>query len=256
MTPTALQQSDAFTAALTRIGAQAGKTTIGDHAAHYLDRGPVRYFARPDPQIDPADLRERAVTLVNAQTDAGMAESGFVQIMTAVTVAVLPTSQPNPLPKWRNALSKAKRFHLSTTHRPLSASDDWIFDADLAQQRTKGFRALPHSIARAWPAKHTVLSTAWQDKTPIAGMVTLLHGQAATYQIGWSGVEGRAANAHHLLLMQLSTKLRAIGIKSIELGQIDTHNAPNLARFKIGSGAQIMTLGGTWLAVGRWGRWR
>jgi hypothetical protein len=35
----------------------------------------------------------------------------------------------------------------------------------------------------------------------------------------------------------------------LDLGTVDTENAPGLARFKIGSGAQIRSLGGTWLRI-------
>ena len=41
--------------------------------------------------------------------------------------------------------------------------------------------------------------------------------------------------------------LACAGVEMLDLGMIDTVNAPGLARFKLGSGAVAQSLGGTWL---------
>ena len=43
-------------------------------------------------------------------------------------------------------------------------------------------------------------------------------------------------------------ELRKTGVQKIDLGTLDTVNAPGLARFKLGSGARAEPLGGTWLS--------
>jgi len=70
----------------------------------------------------------------------------------------------------------------------------------------------------------------------IAGQIYLLHGQSATYQVGWSGDEGRTCCAHHFLLWHARTMLQRKGIDSLDLGGVHDNN-PGLTHFKEGTGA-------------------
>jgi hypothetical protein len=67
-------------------------------------------------------------------------------------------------------------------------------------------------------------------------MLFLLHNHVATYQIGWTGPMGRSAGAHNRLLAETVIHLNAKGFHRLDLGTIDTPNAPGLARFKLRSG--------------------
>ena len=102
------------------------------------------------------------------------------------------------------------------------------------------FAAANRGQARIFEARH-------QGAT-VAALLFLCHGAVATYHIGWSGPEGRARAAHHLLLWRAMIDLAARGITRLDLGMVDTVTAPGLARFKLGSGARCRALGGTWLA--------
>lgn len=73
-----------------------------------------------------------------------------------------------------------------------------------------------------------------------------------TYQIGWTDPKGRTHNAHQLLLHEAGQNLAAEGLEKIDLGTVDSVNAPGLARFKARSGATLRSLGGTWIAAPRW----
>jgi lipid II:glycine glycyltransferase (peptidoglycan interpeptide bridge formation enzyme) len=79
-------------------------------------------------------------------------------------------------------------------------------------------------------------------------MMFLIHGQAATYQVGWSNDQGRDLNAHNLLLWQAMTELSARGVRVLDLGGVNTGRSAGLARFKIGTGGQVHQLAGTFLA--------
>lgn len=83
--------------------------------------------------------------------------------------------------------------------------------------------------------------------TRLAAMLFLLHGRVATYQIGWAGPEGRRAAAHPLCMWRAVEHLKAEGIERIDLGTVNTEDAPGLARFKIGTGATVRPLGATYL---------
>ena len=47
----------------------------------------------------------------------------------------------------------------------------------------------------------------------LAGMLFLIHGQAATYQIGWTTPTGRETNAHHLMLWRGIEELQQRGVR-------------------------------------------
>jgi lipid II:glycine glycyltransferase (peptidoglycan interpeptide bridge formation enzyme) len=81
-----------------------------------------------------------------------------------------------------------------------------------------------------------------------AGMMFLVHGEAATYQIGWVGDAGRELGAHNLLLWHAMLELRERGVRTLDLGGVDTARGAGLARFKLGTGGEVVTLAGSYLA--------
>jgi hypothetical protein len=51
------------------------------------------------------------------------------------------------------------------------------------------------------------------------------------------------------MLLQAVEALRAEGVLWLDLGQVDTEAAPGLARFKLGTGADLRRLGATCLVL-------
>jgi lipid II:glycine glycyltransferase (peptidoglycan interpeptide bridge formation enzyme) len=92
------------------------------------------------------------------------------------------------------------------------------------------------------------LFTARGPDGPIAAMLFFRHGRTATYQVGWSDAAGRAASAGPVLMWHAMLALQATGAEMIDLGLADPRTAPGLARFKLGTGAGLRALGGSWLA--------
>lgn len=255
----ALQQHINFTNALQIAGV---KGFFDENSqTNFVERGPITYAARTT-----SATNYRAIRGINPQTfcvlnpdsshDIALRQAGFYQVMTPASVAEIDLSQIwQPLQKWRNALRKAQKSGGKIYSRPLDfVRDRWLFDVDRAQQRQKKFRAMPHAIAQFWPAKDTLLCTLNVKNAPAAAMLFLIHGQAATYQIGWTNDIGRAHAAHNNILAQAVEILQQRGILRLDLGIVDTVNAPDLARFKIGSGAKVRPLGGTWMALPQWRR--
>jgi len=183
--------------------------------------------------------------------------AGFRQIMTPSHIGVLtlghgPDVRRNLMSiKWRNALRKTEAQNLRVEMRDYHHSiDKWILDEDAKQQAIKGYRALPAAVTQAFAIMNkgqAKVVTVARHAVPIAVMIFLRHGNVATYHVGWSSAEGRACNAHNLCLAHAADRLEIAGAEIIDMGSIDTIAAPGLARFKIGVGAQIKQLGGTWL---------
>ncbi|SEP92257.1 Acetyltransferase (GNAT) domain-containing protein [Loktanella sp. DSM 29012] len=270
----ALMQSPDMGLALTALGRGADLvTTDAGHALVIRRRigplGEVRFSSQGPVFADQSTLADRVAMLRAARlhllnaangTQAVCRAAGFAQVMTPATTAILPVAFDTDAQmrmahgKWRSAARAAARAGLTLTRSPLDGEHAWLFAREAAQQNSRGYRALPPALTRAYaqanPGQAQVFA-AHQDGEPIAAMLVLTHGPSATYHIGWSGDAGRRARAHHAVLMAVTDWLRDTGIATLDLGGLDTRHAPGLARFKLGSGAAPLTLGGTWI---RWPR--
>ena len=82
---------------------------------------------------------------------------------------------------------------------------------------------------------------------PIAGILVLRHGHAATYAMGWSNEAGRLVKAHYRLLWQAVLTLRAQGVTDFDLGGVDTQRGAGVARFKLGLNGSVFTLAGSYM---------
>ena len=155
--------------------------------------------------------------------------------------------------KWRNRLVRAEGMGLSVRQGvPAPAELADLLARDAAQQRARGYRALPARFTLAWahadPGGLRLYRAVHQGRT-IATMLMLLHPPTASYHIGWSGQEGRRLNAHQFLLWHAMRDLKDDGYRALDLGDVNTAGAPGLARFKTGSGADVAPLGATMLVL-------
>lgn len=157
-------------------------------------------------------------------------------------------------PKWRNRLVAAERAGLRVQRvgaRP--AQYRWLIERETAQRASRGYQALPPGFVEAYqaarPAGDDPVLTLRVDigREPVAAMMFLIHGTAATYHLGWSGDQGRESGAHNLLLWQAMGLLAQRGVRVLDLGGVNTASGAGIARFKIGSGGRVVTLAGTFL---------
>lgn len=262
---TALTQHPLFAEALARLGAPPDlvETPEGRVIVTYRRFGPVRLAAvLRGPALSSgaiAALRRRGVRFCEPDRPCDLRGAGFGLITTAAHVAELPLAgsaaarRARMAGKWRNRLRQAEGAGLSLREMAFAGpAADWLAAQEGAQRRARGYRALPVDIARAWAAADPAAArmfVAEADGIRIAAMLFLIHGSGASYHIGWSGPAGRAVSAHHLILAQAADRLAERGVTRIDLGIVDTDGTPGLARFKIGAGADVRPLGGSWIAL-------
>ena len=182
-------------------------------------------------------------------------QSGLARVMTPYTTATLDLTRPEAElraaqhQKWRNRLAVAERAGI-TIKRADRRPDlfQWLLDIEARQQKTRKYNALPPMLVTAWhqAGGDMRVLVAEHEGERIAAMLYLCHGQRATYHLGWSGPEGKRLSAHNLLLWHAVRKLKALGIRELDLGGLNTEDVPGIARFKLGTGAQVKTLCGTW----------
>lgn len=156
--------------------------------------------------------------------------------------------------KWRNRLVAAEKSGLSV-HRVGTNPGQyrWLLDQDEELRERRGLMGLPSGLvdlyiqSRKQPSRTVLTLRADQGKDRVAGMMFLLHGQRATYQVGWSNEAGRELGAHNLILWAALAELQSRGIRSLDLGIVNTGRSAGLARFKIGTGGEVRRLTGTYL---------
>ncbi|MFP5481461.1 MAG: GNAT family N-acetyltransferase, partial [Alphaproteobacteria bacterium] len=90
----------------------------------------------------------------------------------------------------------------------------------------------------------------WREAgTMGAAMAFVVHGGSASYHLGWASMAAKAAGVHGVMLARAAEALRAEGVAWLDLGSVDTEAAPGLARFKLGTGAELRRLGATCLVL-------
>lgn len=281
----AMQQHPYYADALHDIGATVRGLDLRDHGqrishAQLVERriGPLRLAWLPRgpvwaPGVSVGQKREvfdglmshlpRRCILLGMAEDLEdqplFAYAGFRPLLRPQRVAELKlaTTRETRLSKqsvkWRNRLRHALKGPLQTSHRAFDpARDTWLLDYDRITQRQKHYRALPAAFALAWAHRHphaTRLFFAHLQGRIVAAMLILRHPPTASYHIGWTGPDGRAHSAHNLLLWQAANWLADQGCLRLDLGAVDTVNAPGLARFKLGVGAKMRQLGPTMLCL-------
>lgn len=154
--------------------------------------------------------------------------------------------EPEYRPNWRGSLKKAQNAGLT-----IEWDDKGLFYPALRAEyiKDKALRgyggASPQcldGLARfATQANPMMIGKALKDGVCIAMVMFLKHGQCATYQVGWSSLEGRKNCAHHLLLFEGRTMLQQYGVKQLDLGGVNDDNE-GLKKFKQGMGSKPVCL--------------
>lgn len=207
-------------------------------------------------------LKGLRLVLVSPEEEAspGLGLSVWRRVMTGYSTVMLDISQPLESlraqleGRWRSNLAQAEQSEL-TVHRVGTNPGQyrWLLDADVQQREARHLEGLPlpffdlYAKARQVPAKTILTMRADVGRERVAGMLFLLHGEAATYQVGWINDTGRAQHAHHLVLWHAIQELQSRGVRWLDLGGVNTQRSAGVARFKIRTGGRVVTFAGTYI---------
>lgn len=187
--------------------------------------------------------------------------AGFKRIMTGFSTAWLDlradekTLRACLKGKWRNQLVKAEKADITISVGGAKPHQyNWLLDKESAQRSSRRYQATPLGLVPAFAAAATPKSgssiltiTAISNREKIAGAMFLLHGNSATYHIGWVGEKARPVNAQNRVLWEGMLALKTKGIKFLDLGGLNTTDLAGIARFKLGTGATPHTMNGTYI---------
>lgn len=222
-----------------------------------ISRGPV--LTAPTPPDDWLALcrgGSRGPLLFNADglRPESLRTQGFWPLLTPATLAMLPLTDDATMRaamqgKWRNRLNRSAAHRLHIRRLPLEPAH-WLLSTEARQAREKRYRTLLPAFIAAFARANPGAALIWEARhahQPVAAIAILRHGPTATWQIGVSLPQGRALSAMNALLWEAMRWLARNGHSHLDLGMLNSDAAPGLTRFKLGTGAHLHRLGGTWL---------
>ena len=153
--------------------------------------------------------------------------------------------------KWRNRLRAAEKqtIRISTIGRRPNQYE-WLLAHEREQRKRNRYMAMSTNFVSAFQksaGKHSLLMLqAEHDGERVGGLMFLMHGASATYHIGWTSDEGKSLNVNNLLLWEAMRRLKESGVRTLDLGGLDTNYTPGLARFKLSAGGKLHSQCGTY----------
>lgn len=162
--------------------------------------------------------------------------------------------------KWRNLLRKAEKNNLVVTDGINEERLAALINAYDDLQKTKGFSGLPSSLVRllsnqfgqAWQLNIYTAQQQDSENEFVGYLVSVIHGDTATYLIGINADEGRRLQANYLLLWRAIIDAKNKGCTWFDLGGINEETPKGIAHFKSGLKGDPYQLIGEW----RWSLWQ
>ena len=255
-----LQQSKAYATAVAGCGARVRELDIGLGKVLAVERGRVRLISRgpvggmaipPGEKLRALRMLARwpGITIVTPEEE--MTGFGVIPLVTPLHHAIWelgPDLRSGMAGKWRNRLRASECAGISVRQGD-SGTLDGLIAQEGRQRRTRRYRSLPEGFTRALPKGCLRLWEWRQGGAMAAAMAFVRHGTTATYHLGWGSEAARQAGVHAVMLTLAAEALAGEGVRWLDLGSIDSEAAPGLARFKLGTGAQLRRLGSTCLVL-------
>lgn len=192
--------------------------------------------------------RFAGVTIVTPEQD--LRGAGLIPIVTPLHHAIWDLSgdlMAGMAGKWRNRLRAAERAGLRITTAPRLLPQ--LVAAEAGARAALGYRSHSAQFTLGLPP-HALRIYQWRQGDDLAaGMVFVVEGATASYHLAWANAAARAQNVQGLMLYRAALDLRATGVRWLDLGSVDTESSPGLARFKLGTGADLRRLGHTLLVL-------
>lgn len=159
--------------------------------------------------------------------------------------------------KWRNCLRKGEKLGVTVTHHECEGKElDLLIRGYAALQQSKGFDGLSERLLRSLARQ---LGANWQfglfiarefgaspGGEPLGTLVTIRHGDTATYVIGSTNDKGRHMQANSVLLWQAILHAKHTGCAWFDIGGLSSATPKGIAEFKLGLNARPYALVGEW----------
>jgi len=152
--------------------------------------------------------------------------------------------------KWRNHLNGSFKAGIEVQVRTDPPAFEWMLERHARNMATKGFVGPDVKFVRAMVASGPQEFRIFQaliEKEPVCGILVAQFGQHAETFLSWTSDAGRRSNAHHRLLWQVITDMKAAGCRALDLGGYTT--SEKYGAYKRGMKGREYRLSGEWLAI-------
>ncbi|AWK86242.1 lipid II:glycine glycyltransferase FemX [Azospirillum thermophilum] len=149
---------------------------------------------------------------------------------------------------WRQRLKGAEKAGLLLDFDWEAKNLPWLMKQEHEQALAKQFRPMTGALAvrlrnamvkGGGKTDGALMTAALQNgRTAVASGLFFRHGNAATYQVGWSNEQGRKAGAMRLILWRTALALKERGVRWLDLGGINPETAAGVTEFKLGTGGE------------------
>ena len=161
---------------------------------------------------------------------------GFRKVITGFSTVMIDL-KPSEDQLWQNlygknrtSIRKAEKYNFKVIFGDHNHPHvEWLLSHEKKQQKDKKYQGLPVGLVQKYgyaSMKEKGVLTAFimkeGEETPLAGALFLRHGNCATYHIGCNGKEVRQPHALNLLLWKMIIKLKSTGIKTVDMGVVNT----------------------------------
>ena len=158
----------------------------------------------------------------------------------------------NLVSKWRNMLNVAEKSGLVLSVTNERSQLSWLMDKYQKLMETKSFQGTPINIINSLydneeGRNNFLVLIAKKSEIPVAAILMSLHGNSATYLVGWNSDEGRPLKANNFLLWNALLELKGRGTHWLDLGGMDEKNLPQITLFKKGINGAEYNLIGEWV---------
>ena len=121
----------------------------------------------------------------------------------------------------------------------------WVLSKYISYMKEKQFQGIAPELIRRIHHKvpeKVLIGTVKKDGETISTLLLYLHGNSATYLIGYNTKVGRRLNVNNLLFWEVIKELRIRKFEYFDLGGIDHENTPSISKFKERMNPEIYTL--------------
>ena len=151
-------------------------------------------------------------------------------------------------------LRKAQKSNITVQHQQINATNlEILLSCYRDMQNDKGFTGISEKLLRLltkqsgqdWQFNLYVALNLESSKSEWIGMlVSVQHGDSATYLIGYSNSLGRNLNANYLLLWNAILDAKRAGLRWFDLGGANKNTPQGVLRFKSGLNGNLYSLSG------------
>ena len=121
----------------------------------------------------------------------------------------------------------------------------WILKNYFSTLNKKKFKTIDEKLIKFLDPKKIISISGKKDENICSGILIYCHGNTATYLMSYNTDLGRKNYGNQVLLWEMIKYLKKANYSYFDLGGIDSHFNPSVAKFKLAFNGKLYKLVGT-----------